>query len=329
MKQFLAKILLDSRKRRAFENCRTMETVFRKLLAGFGSTQEALESLRRLETVLLKPDATSPETTDIQRELMLDYPNVAVALRAWHELQIAEFQIRPFPMQLVVDHLNGVEVVLRRIHPRTDEDVLRVFHRLEQTKNALLATALTSDSQTPPLQALADLTLSLQLARLATTTPSARPDWLPETWRTRSRETLTAVATDLWKEANHALATAPNWSLRLKLYFLISSRWSFETFAQGRRLSTFKKIDTAFDETIKLAIELARDPIQPASHPEMNMIVRHQLARVSRSLPDVRLAITNMKSNGHSLGTPSTSRSEQTDDGTQDNAPTELETTSS
>lgn len=329
MKQFLPKILLSSRQQRALENCRTMETIFHKLQKGFGSTQEALESLRRLETVILKPDATSPETSDIQRELLLDYPNIAVAFRAWHELQLAEFQTRQFPIQAVIDHLNGVEIVLRRIHPRTDEDVLRVFHRLGQTKQAILATALTADHQQPPLQALADLTLCLQIARLATTTPSARPDWLPEIWKLRPRETLAAVAMDIWKEAHHALAAAPNWSARLKLYFLISARWTLETFLSDGRLSAFRKIDLAFDETVKLLIELARDPISAASHPEMNSIVRHQLARISRSLPDVRLAITNMKLNGRSLGTPNTSRLEPTDVDTPDNAPTGPETTSS
>lgn len=329
MKQLLTKILLNRRQQRAFQNCQTLQSIFHKLFDGFGSTQEALEGLRRLEAVLLKPESGHSEAAEIQRELLLDYPNLAVALRAWHDLQLAEFQTRQFPIHLVLDHFNGVEIVLRRISPHTDEEALRVFYRLGQTKQAVLATALTSEYQTPPLQALSDLTLALQIARLANTTPSGRPDWLPEPWRTRSREALSLVSMDLWKEAHNAIAAAPDWSSRLKLYFLISARWSLETFLGGRRLSAFKKIDLAFDETVKLMIELARDPIPVASHPEMNSIVRHQLARISRSLPDVRLAITNMKSNGRSLGTPNTSRLAQTDADTQDSAPTELETTSS
>lgn len=320
----LETVLLTKRQCRAMRNCRTLEAVVDKLMSDFGSTPEALNTIRRLEMAII-----SPEQEETQRELIKDYPNVATALRAWHDLLMSEFQTRQFPMPLLIDHLNGLEIVLRRIHPRTDEEVLRVLHRLQQTKLAILAASLTAENEMLPLQALSNSMLAIQLAKLANTTPSARPDWLPDSWRSRDRETLLAAAQDLWSDASHAVATAPQWSARLKLYFLTTLRWQFEYYARGRKSSSLRRLDWAFDEAVKLGIQLVRDPIEAPAHPEINMIVRQQLARLSRAIPEIRSAIMSTKSSARSLDKPNTSHLEQMDVDIQGSALAEFDSTSS
>lgn len=320
----LETFLLTKRQRRAMRNCQTLEVVVEKLMSDFGSTPEALNTIRQLEMAIM-----SPEQEETQRELIKDYPNVATALRAWNDLLISEFQTREFPMPLMIDHLNGLEIVLRRIRPKTDEEVLRVLHRLKQTKLAIMAACLTAENEVLPLQALSNSMLAIQLAKLAATTPSARPDWLPEAWRGRTREALLAAAQDLWIDGSNTVATAPNWSARLKLYFLTTLRWQFEHYARGRKSSSLRRLDWAFDQAVKLGIQLVRDPIEAPAHPEINMIVRQQLARLSRAIPEIRSAIMNTKSNARSLDKPNTSHLEQMDVDRQDSAPAESDSTSS
>jgi hypothetical protein len=310
-------LILTKRERQVLLNCRTMEAVAKKLLAGFGSTAEALHALRRLELAVL-----APGEGNLQRELIMNYPNLEAAFRSWHDLQLSEFETRRFPLTLVLQYLRGIEVALRRVHPKSDEDVLLTLFQLEQSKIGILATALVGENETPPLHTLANLTLAIQLAKIASTTISARPEWLPEAWRIRNRDTYLAAAKYLWQESRNPLALAPHFGTRLKLFFLVTLRWEYEyqlrRGAFGRasnrlRPSILKWLDWAFDEIMRLMTQFGGGHLIPNSQLDIQMIVRQQRVRLSRISPELRGAIMNTKSNDRSLDISNTCHLEPKD----------------